>query len=167
MSDDENNAALIEWMARRGPDDWHRVALSYNWDNGLSPLEWIVTRPTCDRATALVVFWMTEPDARLGYASPSDAKADHAESEWRLVKLIADRWRAGAYARSEIALDPTDYMGWPLDEWRRLEAKHSRRTFTTSDDMHRATSGRTVLDGEDFQEGYPRELWPRIWDNAR
>jgi len=108
-----------------GPDGWHRVALFGNWDF-IEPEDWrwIVTQPSCDRATALAIFWKAEPEYYLDAAAASGAPA--AESEgYALIALIRDRWAAGAYTRSELAFDP-DVDAWPID-MAALKRRHGDR----------------------------------------
>ncbi|MFT3940303.1 DUF4274 domain-containing protein [Rhodopseudomonas sp.] len=57
----EQLAAQIAWLEGHGPDDWHRVALDFNWSGPLYVLDWIVRQGECDIATALTIFWKGEP----------------------------------------------------------------------------------------------------------
>jgi len=102
FSDDPVMSAFAQWLVlESGPDDWHLVADGWNWDEGEDPLWWIVTRPNCDRATALMVFWGTKPYHYLGL--PPWEATDAAEYD--LYHTIRARWAAGFYTRSEIAFD--------------------------------------------------------------
>jgi hypothetical protein len=97
-----------------GPDGWHRLALHGNWDT-IQPQvwRWIVTQPDCDRATALLLFWKTEPEFYLEFADRANVP-DANRFDFDLIELIRDRWFAGAYTRAELALD-LDEDAWPLD----------------------------------------------------
>lgn len=97
-----------------GPDGWHRIALYGNWDYTEPEVwRWIATRPECDRATALAIFWKTQPEYFLQYSDAAEVPASEREA-YALLALIRDRWAAGRYTRSELAFDP-DADAWPID----------------------------------------------------
>lgn len=101
-------------LPANAPDEWHRLALYGNWDF-VEADAWrtIVTRPDCDRATALAIFWKLSPEYYLQFAD-RDAVPAVNRDDYDLVTLIRERWRNGAYRRSELAFDP-DSDAWPLD----------------------------------------------------
>lgn len=164
MADNPNGKLLIDWLKSRTPDDWHKVAADYNWDNGLAPLDWIVSQPLCDRATALLVFWRAVPDNVLRYASEAEAKADYADGEFRLCVTIAANLRAGFYRRSEITFSAEDEPVFAYARWRSWEDEHPGGVLKTLPDMHESIDGRIVEpESAEFQEGYPKVLWPLVW----
>lgn len=77
------NRRLLQWLERSGPDEWHAVAFGWNWDNGIGPLQWIVSQPRCDAATAQFVFWTA-------------CMGDGPELR-QLAADIVQRWSAGQY----------------------------------------------------------------------
>jgi len=103
-----------DWAASRDPDDWHRLALFGNWDY-FEPalLRRIAEQPNCDRATALVLFWKSEPEYYLPFADRA-AVPEGSRDGYDLLVLIRERWRAGAYTRAELAFD-RERDAWPLD----------------------------------------------------
>lgn len=98
LSDDPVISAFTRWLVTEaGPDDWHRVAVGWNWDAGEDPLWWIVTQPDCDKATALTVLWKTGSSYQPGDTGDED--------EHDLYHTIRSQWEAGFYTRSELAFD--------------------------------------------------------------
>jgi len=104
----------VDWAASRDPDDWHRLALFGNWDY-LEPalLRRIAEQPNCDRATALALFWKSEPEYYLPFADRA-AVPEVNRDGYDLIVLIRERWQAGAYTRAELAFD-RERDAWPLD----------------------------------------------------
>ncbi len=91
---------LVKQMA---PDDWHEIALRWNWDDGISELDWITAQPDCDRATALYALCRGNP----GYVA---ANPRHPEPEGRwdtsgFVLALASRLENGLYVKAELGLD--------------------------------------------------------------
>ncbi|MCW3837067.1 DUF4274 domain-containing protein [Sphingomonas canadensis] len=97
-----------------GPSGWQRLARYGNWDFvGTETWIWIVSQPDCDRATALEIFWKASPDYYLEFASEA-RMSSYERADYALVKLIRERWLAGAYTHSEYAFDPDKDVG-PID----------------------------------------------------
>lgn len=63
---------LDAWLASASPDEWHAVALGWNWDRGVGPLRWMVDQPACDGGTAQFVFWQCRPQDFVGGAIDRD-----------------------------------------------------------------------------------------------
>lgn len=159
-SDDPVISAFTRWLATEaGPDDRHRVAAGWNWDAGEDPLWWIVTRPDCDKATALMVLWKTGPNHQLDPMAWDTA--DHDEHD--LYHTIRSRWSAGFYTRSELAFD------FRRDVYLSdLVACHRRFgdavELVMPPDM-RVLEGRR-LDALCFVEGIPARFWDAADDDA-
>jgi len=153
FSDDPVTSAFARWLVLEArPDDWHLVADGWNWDKGEDPLWWIVTRPDCDKATALIIFWGTKPHHYLGL--PGWETIDVEEHD--LYHAIRARWAAGFYTRSELAFDLA-HDGYPIDL-----AAYRRRFGQDVDaamppDMRHLSGRRLISTG--FIEGIPARFW--------
>ncbi len=90
---------IIDWLKRHGPAEWHGYVERHHWDGeNTAPLEWIVSQPDCDAATALTIFWMAEPDYYL------DGEHDH-DPVAQLLLAIAARWQGEGFPRQRFAFD--------------------------------------------------------------
>ena len=153
FSDDPLISAFARWLVLESePDDWHLVAEGWDWDRGEDPLWWIVTRPNCDKATALMVFWRSRPYQYLGQPAWRDVDVD----DYDLYHTIQARWAAGFYTRSEIAFDVEEDAD-PIDF-----AAYRRRFDGEVDAVMpagmRYLNGRRVVD-MDFVDGIPTRFW--------
>ena len=152
FSDDPVTSAFTQWLVQEAePDDWHLVVEGWNRDRGEDPLWWIITRPDCDKATALLVFWETRPYHYLGLPGWEETDVE----EYDLYHTIRARWAAGFYTRSEIAFD-VKLDAYPIDF-----AAHRRR-FSDVDavmppDMRQLSGRRLVSTG--LIEGIPARFW--------
>jgi len=52
---------MLEWLASKGPSEWHGVADAWHWEKGVWPLAWIIQQPDCDAATAALIYWCSRP----------------------------------------------------------------------------------------------------------
>ena len=153
FSDDPVISAFAHWLVTEaGPDDWHLVADGWDWERGEDPLWWIVTRPNCDRATALMVFWGTRPHLYLGQPDWRAVDVD----EYDLYHTIRARWAAGFYTRSEIAFDVDDHAD-PID-FAAYRHRFGQAVDAVMPPGMRYLNGRRVVD-MDFVDGIPTRFW--------
>jgi hypothetical protein len=88
-----------------GPDDWHHFVFHRNWDRGLDPLLWIIRQPACDKATALLAFYLSLPGEFVKYDGDRSAVPGYALEAFDLIAEIRRRFLDGFHARSQIALE--------------------------------------------------------------
>ncbi|HEX9414580.1 MAG TPA: DUF4274 domain-containing protein, partial [Ktedonobacterales bacterium] len=107
---------LLTYLAQASPDAWHQVAWNWNWDSGGDVLRWIIRQSTCDRGTALLVYWYGAPRYFAQYTT-RDEVPEHELAGYALVREIERRYLAGAYTRQEIAFDPRhdERYDWTAD----------------------------------------------------
>lgn len=91
---------LLGLIRQMSPDDWHEIALHWEWNSGTTELEWITAQRTCDRTTAIFV---------LCCGSPADV-ATHRERRddayhGAFVRELAARLENGFYLNAEFGLD--------------------------------------------------------------
>ncbi|MGE0532989.1 MAG: hypothetical protein AB7G40_12905 [Hyphomonadaceae bacterium] len=91
---------LLGLIRQMSPDDWHEIALHWEWSSGTTELEWITAQRTCDRTTAIFV---------LCCGSPADV-ATHRERRddayhGAFVRELAARLENGFYINAEFGLD--------------------------------------------------------------
>ncbi|SEI80279.1 protein of unknown function [Sphingobium sp. AP50] len=100
-----------DWLKQGDPDRWHDAALQWNWDQGTIPLHWIVSRPDCDAATALAIFYLGEP-----FDQPDDS------DDGALLDFIRKRWEGIGYPSHGIRFDPPAYVATSVsdDDLRRV-----------------------------------------------
>jgi hypothetical protein len=161
MDELQEEALLIErqigWLQDATPEDWHRVALDFNWDNPIDPLYWIVQQPQCDRATALTIFWLAQPTC---YSTQTEADDWDAErvSERKLVQFIADRIHGKGFERAKIAFDATPLVLQDYDELAAEGKKTPDARLKAHADMKRSIRGLEIRLDRAFYERYPEEF---------
>lgn len=155
--EDELEVHFYRWLATdAGPDDWHRFALGANWGmHDPQVFEWVGAQPECDKATALTLFWLAQPDF---YVEHPDAKAEQR----RLVELVRERWLEGGYHRAELAFDPK--IDAYLPDFDRLRMKVGGLVDDAlPSSMRQPLPGRRLEDQGNV-EGIPARFWPEaLW----
>jgi hypothetical protein len=98
--------AEVRWLQNDStPEEWHAYVYGHNWDDGLAPLLWIVRQPRCEKATALLAFYMCRPGGYLDYAFNPCNVPNHSREALDLILEIRERFLAGAYTTATIAFD--------------------------------------------------------------
>lgn len=157
--------ANVEWLAAADPDDWHRVALDFNWDEPLYLLYWIVQQDNCDIATALDIFWKGQPT----YWLAEEGEDKEKPNGWsylnrKMCIYIANRVRVRGYRRSEIAFSPDTFTQKDYVDLAASEMRYCKPNIRTHSDLIRNRVGRKVdLNGR-FYRRYPEEFHLSFYD---
>lgn len=102
-------------LPKMGPYELHRVVDEYNWDDGAKKLTDVVRHPSCDKATALLVYWLSEPAEYTQYAKPADApKGERKMLE--LLREIEKKMASGGFGTELIPFDVSDVGGTDLSD---------------------------------------------------
>ncbi len=157
---------LIAWLKAHGPDDWHRVAEGWNWDDGVDILEWIAEQPECDRATAQLIFLLASGEfhKRFPVSEDSIKESPYSDSTFTFLEPIILRWNAGFYTRSGIASDDAQMLASVQGEYRKAydEAKADGRVWSWNPDP----SIYDVFEGHplttNWSEGWPPEVLAEV-----
>jgi hypothetical protein len=166
--------ALIWWLERHGPDELHKVALAWNWDQDTLPLRYIVDRPDCDKGTALTIFFSGEPNlyAAQNRGGPYDdpryqhlftqeliASPDEIMPEdilW-LLRRISENWAAGFYKTYRFfpGENAVFFLTKPPSH---LKISPDNMPWPVPADLCDSTPQGEMLDILDYGEGYPSLL---------
>ena len=82
------------------------LASIYNWDDGTTVLDWIIDSPKCDRGTAIMIFWMAEPDYYFDFTL--ETIDDWAKDVWLLLQKIISKMRNEAFTTSNFGFSPAE-----------------------------------------------------------
>ncbi|MGD9968560.1 MAG: hypothetical protein AB7T59_18735 [Hyphomonadaceae bacterium] len=89
---------LLGLIRQMEPDDWHEIAVRWDWNAGTAELEWLTAQRACDRATAVFV---------LCSGGPSDVarRAQRGEQHGPFLRDLAARLEGGFYPNAELGLN--------------------------------------------------------------
>jgi hypothetical protein len=96
---DLEGETLLDLIQQMTPDDWHQIALHWDWNLGAAELEWITSQRDCDRATALFVLCSGSP----GDVARQRARRDEDENS-PFIRELAARIEGGFYPNAEFGL---------------------------------------------------------------
>ena len=158
---DESEIQDLVWLRDSStPDDWHEMAL-WGFGDSAEPLlfHWIASRPNCEAATALVLFWMVKPDYYLNLERDREVLNDSQNPNnvsdkllhFDMIEYIRNRWRTYGYTQRTVGFD-YDRDLWP-NEFESIDAQ-----FGDIAKVYLPVSMRNSFDGRS-----PKEL--KISDN--
>ena len=87
------------------PHELHLFARKWNWDGDVAPIRALVRNPACDQGTALMVYWLAQPEYQLRYTSRGDVP-EYEHEVFDLVSELEPRLVTGDFATAQIAYDP-------------------------------------------------------------
>ncbi len=89
--------ATLDLIKQMQPDDWHEIVLCWDWRYGVAELNWITSRRTCDRATAIYALCAGCP----GQVATCFERGPHDG----FVRTLAARLEGGFYPVAELGLN--------------------------------------------------------------
>jgi hypothetical protein len=109
LSSKQAKAKLSEKIKKllKNPEKLHKFVEDYNWDDGEEILEQIIRDPRCDKATALMVYWRSQPYLY----EPKDEYRDTI-----LPFIIEENFQRDFYASSDNHFDPSNDRGTDYTE---------------------------------------------------
>ncbi|QJB69127.1 DUF4274 domain-containing protein [Parasphingorhabdus halotolerans] len=149
----------IDWLKNASPEDWHRVAISFDYYTGgpIDPLFWIVRQDECDKATALNIFWKTRPQSFLRLLA-EEQPIDNENQNWKMAQFISQRLNEHGFTRSNIAFEATSYIESDYEQLVSYEEQLAQSPLKSHEDMKLSISGQKIdLNGE-FAKRYPQEF---------
>ncbi|MCC9603347.1 DUF4274 domain-containing protein [Stieleria sp. JC731] len=81
--------AVMAAVPKLSPAALHEFCCLFNWDSGIRVLSLALDQPHCDRATALAIYWNSEPNTWAGRSEVKDRERDtfavYQKAERRLI----------------------------------------------------------------------------------
>lgn len=87
------------------PEELHRFAELWNWDGGYVAMLMLTRNSACDAGTALMVYWLAQPEFYLRYAS-RDEVSEWEHEGYDFVTELEGRIVADDFATRQIPYDP-------------------------------------------------------------
>lgn len=120
-------------------EERHQFVLNWNWDESLTPLEWIINQTDTDKGTAVLIYWLCSPGYIHQYKHKKDVPKD-LENIYALVRKIEKNIAIDYYSSEKIAFDPTNDNGSDYT----LEYKGLTLAFPIPEALFNATKGLAV-----------------------
>ena len=91
----------------RNPAELHYLAYIYNWDDGVTVLEWILDSPLCTRSTANLLFWRAAPDYYLEFdINDENSCPSYNRAGFHVIQKVLEKYKNNSFSKSQIKFDP-------------------------------------------------------------
>lgn len=159
MDQQQAKRDLLAWMPGKPPEQWHAIAMSYNWGVGAEVPRWIIQQPQCERATASLLFWCINLQDFLAYKDRKEAVAKCYEIDvFDCASEIVERWNRDFYKAQTLYhyVDEEMVAGYREEE----ELYRSRGLpWTVREDLGQSVMGDiTTTDPQWLRSNTPPEL---------
>lgn len=95
-------------------EELHIFAGNFNWDCGWHELAVVLQNPRCDYGTALMVYWLGQPDYFYRKIEMAKPLSPDEQETWQRLKWLEERLLSCAYKDRQIAFDPASVVGRPV-----------------------------------------------------
>jgi hypothetical protein len=135
-SQDKNYLPNFKIFEKLNSTDQYYLAENYNWDDGVEILQWIIESKKCDKGTASLIFWMSEPDY---YFEKSESEISNYEKDtFLLLKRIVEKFNNKEFKKSNLKYDPT-YREKRID-WNKKNTE-----WNISEELKKSTKGFSII----------------------
>lgn len=150
-------ALIIGFLESNPPEITHKVALSWNFDNPHTVIDWIVDNPRTDKGTALLLYWLMSPGYAKEYADRDEviSKNPYYAEQFNALEKLERNYLSGFYQNGEFAFDPYhDHYGLNLV----ANEEDYKKKREIPNEMKRAITGKKVEMPEEWDDGIPAPL---------
>lgn len=133
---------VIEYAKGVSPKEWHQMAMDWNYDSSKIFLEWLVDNQQTEKATILMIYWMSSPKHGFTYQ-----------------KKMEENYSSGFYTNEMISFNPKDDDGldW-TQEYPELDSSQIPSI------MLKSIEGEEIKSADNYIEGIPESLFNEIED---
>ncbi|WP_083320936.1 DUF4274 domain-containing protein [Hymenobacter glacialis] len=132
--------------------DQYYLAQHYNWDDGVEILKWIVESQKCDKGTASLIFWTSEPDYYLEQSV--DEISEDEKEVFLLLRRIVEKYNNKEFTKSNLKYDPTNRVN--KIDWSRVNFE-----WSIPEEIRKPTKGFSIIS----LGGIQQKIWE--WQRKR
>lgn len=133
---------IINYAKKANPIEWHKMAMDWNYDSSKTFLQWLVKNQQTEKATILMIYWMSSPKHGFEYQNE-----------------IEKNYISGYYTNQSLGFNPKDDDG--LD-WTQEYPDLDNIKIPLA--MFDKIEGKKISSSEEYIEGIPEDIFNEIED---
>lgn len=158
--DQLTNKMLIDYISNATPVLWHQMAMDWNYDNENIFFNWLINNNQTDRATALMIYWMSAPQFAKQYNNREEVlqKEQWYVDDFDFIEQLESKLLNGYFVNSNFAYDPkNEHTG---TDWTRAhtDIKMVRKIPAV---LYEPLNGDLIPVPTNFIEGFPPDIIDR------
>ncbi|WP_433608456.1 DUF4274 domain-containing protein [Prescottella agglutinans] len=103
---------MREFLDSASATEWLVTALTMNYDGKSELIAWMAAHPRLDRATAVALFWYSQPGYYQRYRSGADVPSIN-RAGWANVHALQERFVSGTVTVAGASFDPANDLSTP------------------------------------------------------
>jgi hypothetical protein len=115
LSFDDKKRADFDPFKKLSSTEQYYLADIYNWDDGVEILNWIIDSEKCDKGTASLIFWRSEPDFYI--EKTAETIPSYEKEVFDLLQKIISKFNSNSFKRGRLKFDPSAKTG--VIDWTR------------------------------------------------
>ncbi|MCB2410807.1 DUF4274 domain-containing protein [Hymenobacter lucidus] len=156
---------VLEWLQTVPTSEWHVLAHEWNYDNSKDVLHWLVDNPRTEKATALMIYWMSGARFHKQYGSAEEARAvaSYLGGKWEFIHELEARYLAGFYTAGTVGFDPRHdgFSGPNGYDWTQDYREYPPKSPLPAE-MEQAVPGIQPQSDVVYIEGIPEHIWEQL-----
>ena len=152
-----SNNILLDYVRNATPVVWHQMAMDWNYDNSNAFFDFLIENSETDKATALMIYWMSAPRFSKQYEDRNDvlAKESWYVEDFDFIEKLEAKLISGFFVSSNFAYNPKkEHTGtdWTSEY---LDLKTVREIPAQ---LFESLDGQIVPEASSFIEGFPPDV---------
>lgn len=119
LEEEEDEGAVLAALPNLTPLALHYFCSNFTWGAHLEPLRLALRLPQCERATALSIYWHSEPDFWAGRTEPIPS---WGKNQYEIFQMAEARLLADDFTERSIPYDIRAENGGVDSYWLEVEA---------------------------------------------
>lgn len=104
---EKQNEIAIDFLKSASSEDRHGLVATWNWDNGIDVLKWIADDKETDKATILMMYWMSQGPYFKKYEKREDVPTWQL-NEYDFLQKLEERLTSGFYQNNHFSYNPAN-----------------------------------------------------------
>lgn len=158
-----SNKILLDYVKDATPIVWHQMAMDWNYDSDNAFFDWLIDNPQTDRATVLMIYWMSAPQLNKQYKDRDDVLSKEAWyiDDFDFIETLEPKLLQGFFQNNNFSYNPKgDHTG---TDWT-TQYSDLKMVREIPAQLYQAQEGLIVPEAN-FIEGIPQDVedqWQRL-----
>ena len=135
-NEDEDFLPDFKDFEKLNSTDQYYLAENYNWDDGVEVLKWIIESEKCDKGTASLIFWTSEPD--FYFEKSVNEISDYEKDTFLLLKRIVEKFNKKEFRKSNLKYNPAERE-------KRIDWSKQNSEWNIPEELKKQTKGFSII----------------------
>jgi|SRR6218665_814428 len=135
-NEEEGHLPNFKYFEKLNSTDQYYLAENYNWDDGIEVLKWIIESRKCDKGTASLIFWTSEPD--FYFEKSVNEISNYEKDTFLLLKRIVEKFNKNEFRKSNLLYNPAQRE-------KRIDWSKQNSEWNIPEELKKPTKGFSII----------------------